>query len=89
MSFTVEEYLFLGIVKARTKEEALDKLKEFMSFCKDKEYLRFYQEIKEKLERVSEKEYEEQVVKAYEDYTSDDYLYADLYDDYPEVEADE
>lgn len=89
MSFTVEEYLFLGIVKARTKEEALEKLKKFMSFCKDKEYLRFYQEIKEKLERVSEKDYEEQVVKAYEDYTSDDYLYADLYDDYPEVEADE
>ena len=38
----------------------------------------FFRELQEKLKRVSNTEYEEQVVQAYEDYLSDGYLEDDL-----------
>ena len=74
MSFTAEEYSFLGAMQAETKEEAVEAVTEVMPLYQNEEDSCFFRELKEKLKRVSDEEYEEQVVQAYEDYLSDGYL---------------
>ena len=74
MSFTAEEYSFLGAMQAETKEEALEAVTEAMPLYQNEEDRCFFRELQEKLKRVSDAEYEEQVVLAYEDYLSDGYL---------------
>ena len=74
MSFTAEEYSFLGAMQAETKEEALETVTEAMPLYQNEEDRCFFRELQEKLNRVSDAEYEEQVVRAYEDYLSDGYL---------------
>ena len=74
MSFTAEEYSFLGAMQAETKEEALEAVTEAMPLYQNEEDRCFFRELQEKLKRVSDAEYEEQVVQAYEDYLSDGYL---------------
>ena len=78
MSFTAEEYSFLGAIQAETKEEALEAVTEAMPLYQNEEDRCFFRELQEKLKRVSDAEYEEQVVRAYEDYLSDGYLDDDL-----------
>ncbi len=74
MSFTTGEYRFLGALRAETQDAALQAVTEVMPLYQNEEDRCFFRELQEKLKRVSDAEYEEQVVLAYEDYLSDGYL---------------